>query len=301
MARGVAVVGAGRLARAVVPLLARAGQGPVAVYARRIARARAACRAVKGARAVADLAATVRDAPVVLLAVTDRAIETLARRAAALPGIEWRNRVVLHHAGALGVEPLAPLERRGAAVGVLHPLQCLGGGRDLADLLPGSRARIDGDPRARRAARRLARAIGLVPLRFPRSLNEADRSAYHAAGGLVSNDLVALVSLALELLESTGLDRRAALAALGPILRGTLTQIERDGPLGALTGPAPRGDAETLRRHLKRLSAVSTEGEQVHRLLSRELARLAARARVLDAAGLRRILRAVGRLPGRRL
>jgi len=288
------VIGAGRLSRAFLPLMAAAGYPIAAVFARRPAAARAACRGIAGARATTNLASAADNARLVLIAVPDRAIEDVAERLARLPALDWKRRVVLHHAGALGCEPLAPLARAGAAIGLLHPMQCLGKGTQARTVLPGSSARIEGDRAARRVATRLARDLGLLPLRFPHDLGPDERSAYHAAGGLLANDLVALTSLALELMESTGLDRRAALRALSALARGTLEQIERGGPAAALTGPVPRGDVETIRKHLRRLKKLSAEDAELHRLLSRRLARVAADLGELSPRELERLLRATG-------
>ena len=269
-----AVIGAGRLARALLPLLGPAGYPVVAVAARRSAAARAAARGLARVRATTSLRGAVEDARLVLLAVPDAAVRGGARTIAAPPGFDWSGRTVLHHAGALGVEPLETLARAGAGVGVLHPLQCLGTASAASRLVPGSRARIDGDRRGRPVASRLARDLGLVPLRLPRGLTESQRATYHAAAALVSNDLVALLALGTEMLESIGLSRRAAREALLPLARGTLDQLSGAGIRGAITGPVARGDLETLRGHLRALGRRSKAAAEVHRLLSRRLARL---------------------------
>ena len=106
-------------------------------------------------------------------------------------------------------------------------------------------------------------------------LTPAECNAYHAAASLVSNDVVALLDVGVELLRSIGIGRRRALDALLPLLRGTLTQIDRSGLAGPLTGPAVRGDVDTLRAHLRQLSRGSPEDREIHRLLSIRLARLA--------------------------
>jgi predicted short-subunit dehydrogenase-like oxidoreductase (DUF2520 family) len=273
-----AVIGAGRLARALLPLLGPAGHPVVAVADGRRARA-------------ADVGA----ARLVLLAVPDRAIAEVAARLARR-AIDWRGRVVLHHAGALGLSPLAALARRGAGVGVLHPLQCLGtDAAAAADLVRGSRARIEGDRAGRAAAARLARGLGLVVL--PIDPTPASRAAYHAAAALASNDLVALLDLAAELLVSAGVSRHAARRALLPLARGTLCQLEAADLAGALTGPAARGDVPTLRAHLERLAQGSPEGAEVHRLLSGRLAAAAQGLGALSACDADRVRRL--RVPGR--
>jgi len=210
-----------------------------------------------------------------LLAVPDRSIAPTARLLSKAPRVDWQGRIVLHHAGALGTEPLAPLSDAGAAVGVLHPLQSLGIPELVAEILPGSRARIEGDSRGRSTATRLARSLGLVPLRLKRDLSDSDRTAYHAAAALASNDLVALLAIGLELLESIGLTSRQATDALVPLVRGTLAQVQHRGVSGALTGPVPRGDRETVFAHLDRISQGRPVDHEVHRQLSIRLARLA--------------------------
>jgi len=271
------IVGTGRLARALAPLLGPAGHPVVSVVGRTSGAARSTVRGLPRAVATTSLTRGLEHAKLVLLAVPDRRVATLAKELAALEAIEWKRRVVLHHAGALGCESLEPLRRAGAGVGLLHPFQSLGVAELAAELLPGARARVEGDRRGLAAARRLARALGLVPLALGK-LSARDRTAYHAAASLLSNDVLALLAVGTGLLESIGLGQRRALAALLPLARGTLRQVERAGLTGPLTGPATRGDVETLRAHLRRLDTLaggSPEDREIHRLLSLRLARLA--------------------------
>jgi len=263
-------VGAGRLTRALLPLLDRAGYRVAWVAARRLASARSACRGVDGVRVTRDPARAAQDAGLLLLAVPDRAVAALARELSGAVRGGWSRRVVLHHAGALGPEVLRPLARLGAPTGVLHPMQALGDPAAARLVLPGSRARIEGHPRAMRAARRLARDLGLVPLAAA-SLSPAGRQTYHAAASLLSNDLIALLSLAVDLLESIGMQRGDAVRALGPLGRGTLAQAERRGLAAALTGPVVRGDSETVAAHLRRLARHGRDAAELHRILSRRL------------------------------
>lgn len=297
-----AVIGTGRLARALLPLLSPAGFPVAAVAGRSLPAARRLARGLPGARAVTDPATAVRAGGLVLLAVPDAAIADLAGQLGACSGISWRGRVVLHHAGSLGLEPLDPLRRRGASVGLLHPLQCLGRPEIAAAALRGSRARIEGTPKARLLAIRLARALGLVPLPLRRGLSAADRSAYHAAAALLSNDVVALLDLGADLLVSIGLRRAEAMAALAPLAHGTLAQVEESGLEAALTGPVARGDVKTLQAHLRALRARSTAAEAVHRLLSKRLLRLVAASAAPPRSRARKEMAALlgGRPAGRR-
>jgi predicted short-subunit dehydrogenase-like oxidoreductase (DUF2520 family) len=266
------VVGAGRLARALVPLLPDAGYPVVAVAAPRLARARAVARTAS-ARATTRAQEFAHEASLVLLAVPDgeiaRAAGDLARATRGWDG------VALHHAGALGVEPLAPLARAGAATGVLHPLQSLADPRLAAHHLRGARARVEGDARALAVATRLARRLGLRPLRLDAADPATARAAYHAAASIASNDVLALLDVAVTLFGRAGIAADEAIAALVPLARGTLAQAERAGVASAITGPVIRGDLDTLRAHLATLAAADPDAAAVHRSLSVRLARIA--------------------------
>ncbi len=265
-----AVIGAGRLAGSLAPRLRDAGYPIVALASPGGRSARRLRRRLGVGSATADPRRAAQRAALVLLAVPDREIAQLAAELAG-GAPSWAGRTVLHHAGALGADVLSPLSRSGAAVGVLHPLASLAAPAGSASMLAGCAARIEGDRRGSAMARRVASDLGLVPLALPPRSGTAGRELYHAAAALASNDLLALLDLAAELLMRAGLSRRAALEALLPLARGTLAQARSSGLGGSLTGPVVRGDSGTLSRHLRRLGRTSRRAAEVHRLLSLQL------------------------------
>ncbi|HEX4823276.1 MAG TPA: DUF2520 domain-containing protein [Candidatus Polarisedimenticolaceae bacterium] len=258
----IAILGAGALARAVAPKLA-----PAVVWSRDPKDAKAIARSNKRLRAVRDLTAAVRDAEIVLLAVPDAAVGPLAARLARLRRT-WSGIVVLHAAGALGPEPLAPLEAAGASTGVLHPLAVLG---TRGAKIAGAAARIEGGAEARAAARRLAKNLGLRPLPTGKGL---DRPAYHAAASLASNDVVALLLAARALLVRAGVAEAAAARGVVALAESALAVARRHGIEGALSGPAFRGDAATVAAHLRVLGMSDRETAAAHRALSKTLTAL---------------------------
>jgi predicted short-subunit dehydrogenase-like oxidoreductase (DUF2520 family) len=297
----IAIIGTGKLARAFAPLLADRGYRIAAVAGRRPGPARSLCRTLRGASPTTVPERAAASAELILLAVPDREIASLAARLSRAEGLTWKGKTVLHHAGALGLEPLRPLERSGAAVGVLHPLQAFGDPAVAREVLPGSRARLEGTPKALVEARRLARDLELVPLRMKRKMTARERVAYHAAASLASNDLLSLLGLAVDLMQSAGLGRRAALEALAPLARGTLAQAERRGLGASLTGPVVRGDVETVAAHLAELERRAPLDATLHRLLSVRLLELAEReGHSLSEADRRRLNRLLASSSGGR-
>jgi predicted short-subunit dehydrogenase-like oxidoreductase (DUF2520 family) len=286
----VAIVGAGGLARAMARALGRSGGAEVTVASRRPAQARALARGARGVRSVRRIEDAIADAVVVVLAVPDRVIEPLARSLAPMRA-SWRGVVALHAAGAYGPELLAPLKVHGAATGVLHPLAVLGAGADVS--LAGAYARLEGQPAALAAARRLCALTGLLPLRGLRLGSPKGRRSYHAAASLLSNDLIALLAAAQGLLVRRGVARRDALVALTTLAERALAQARETGLLGALTGPVARNDGATLLAQLRTLRSEDPAVAAAHRALSLRLLPLAVSAGRADratASALRRLL-----------
>jgi len=198
---------------------------------------------------------------------------------------EWRGRIVLHTSGATPDAVLSPLRRRGAAVGRLHPLRSFPRHAAPPDSLHGIWFALSGDRAAMTAGRRLAHLLG--GRAFP--LRRGEEAAYHLSAVLASNLVVALAAEAARLAPRFGTTPGTALRRLGPLLRGTVREIETGGAARALTGPVARGDAEAVAAQLALLRGRARE---IYRLLSLAALDLAApRLSRSRRAALRRALR----------
>lgn len=227
-------------------------------------------------------------ANVIVLAVPDDAIAPLAA-ALAHHSVIKPHQVVLHLSGLLGHTALEALSSSGAAIGSLHPLQTLVEPERAPEHLRGAWAAVEGMPQAAAVAERLARDIGLRPFR----LRAEDKARYHAGAVFASNYFVVVEAIAQDLLCSTGLSEADAWAALAPLVTGTLDNLRRQGPPGALTGPVARGDAETVMRHL---AVLAGEDRELYRRLGSVALELA-RRRGLDEAAAVRVMRALATDP----
>ena len=204
----VAIVGAGRVGRAVAAALTDAGievRGPLG----------------RGADAAVEA--------VVLLAVPDAEIAA----AAASLGSGTRTLVVGHFSGATTLEPLAAHD--GFSI---HPLTTITGAGTSFDGVPAAVAGATG--RALATATALARVLGMRPF----EVADEHRAAYHAAASIASNFLLALEAFAEDLAASAGVPREA----LAPLGRATVENWQRDGAAASLTGPIARGDEATAAR-----------------------------------------------------
>ena len=207
------------------------------------------------------------DVDVLFLAVRDDAIRPLAQLLHDTQSVQAAH-VVLHLSGVQGQEALGPLVTTRAALGSLHPLQTISDPAQAPERLRGAWAAVEGMPRAMETAERLAEDVGLRPFR----LTAKAKAVYHAGAVFASNYFVVVEAVAQRLLRHAGLTDAEAWTALRPLVRGTLENLEQQGPLAALTGPVLRADSDTIVRHLESLTA---DDGRLYRSLGRAALELA--------------------------
>jgi len=202
----------------------------------------------------APLADIARGIDVVIIATPDRAIAEIA---SAIRPVD--STVIIHLAGALGLEVLAPHARRAA----VHPLMTLPDAQTGAARLRGAWFAVAGDD----VARDVVRALDGHPF----AVADADRARYHAAAVVASNHLVVLLGQVERLAASVDVP----FAAFLPMIRAAVDNVEARGAARALTGPAARGDDATIERHLR---ALDESERPLYRVLSNAARTLASSA-----------------------
>ena len=255
----VGVVGAGRAGLALARALGVAGHA-VYVHGRREHTVPPPLVASWG-----DTVPWLAAVDIVLLAVPDAAIAAAARR---LEQVSAKH-VVLHLAGPIGIEALAPLRESGAALGAFHPLLGLRGLETPPERFRGAIAALAGDERALATGRDLATALGIVAIPVP----GPERARYHAGAVFAANYLVTLAGAAERLMIQAGLPEGVAREGIARLMESSLANVRDAGPSAALTGPIVRGDVGTVERHLEALGD-SPEGV-LYRALGKETLRLA--------------------------
>jgi predicted short-subunit dehydrogenase-like oxidoreductase (DUF2520 family) len=268
--------------------MAAGGESVVAIASRNRARAEAAARFIGVAAPsiqVVEYSALPRLATRVLIAVSDQGIEPVAT---ALAAAGMRSGAALHTCGARGPDALEALRTAGVACGMLHPLQTImsaeQGVNSLADVTFG----LSGD---REATAWAGEIVEMVTGGRGQSLHiKADRLRYYHAGAVMaSNAVVAAVDAAIVLLAHAGVERDAALRAVGPLTRTSVANALRSGPQAALTGPVARGDAATVAAHREALRDVEPTVARLYEAAAGHLLQLA-KQRGLSEASVRALL-----------
>jgi predicted short-subunit dehydrogenase-like oxidoreductase (DUF2520 family) len=190
------------------------------------------------------------DADLVLLCVPDRVVSEVAGTISVGP---W----IAHTSGATPLAALDPHEKRFG----LHPLQSFTRARG-PEQLDGAYAAVTAESdEGREVGYWLARELGLEPF----AIQDSERALYHAGAVVAASYLVTLHQAAADLVEAAG----APPEALVPLMRRVL---ENDFEL---TGPAVRGDWETVEAHLTAIRERLPELEPLYRALADATAELA--------------------------
>jgi predicted short-subunit dehydrogenase-like oxidoreductase (DUF2520 family) len=208
-------------------------------------------------------------ADLVLLAVPDDVLPGLVRGLAAADAFR-PGQIVVHTSGSHGVAVLDPATQRGVLPLALHPVMTFTGRTEDVARLAGASVAVTamkgegeagGDEAAWSVGEALVVEMGAEPVRVP----EAVRPLYHAALAHGANHLITLVRDCVDVLERAGV--RPAERLVAPLLSAALDNALRHGDR-ALTGPVARGDAGTVRRHLRELVAVDPDLAGTYRVLA---------------------------------
>lgn len=256
----VGVVGTGRAGAVLGAALNRAGHNVKACTAvSDLSRLRA--ESLLPGVPILPISEVVADRDLILLAVPDdvlaEVVTGLAATHAVSPGT-----FVMHVSGRFGIEVLQSLTAQGCLPLALHPVMTFTGTSIDLTRLSGCPFGVTTHETLRAVAETLVVEMGGEPVWVP----ESNRGLYHAALSFGANNLMTLVNQTLELLVAAGIENPDLLIA--PLLGASLDNALRNGD-SALTGPIARGDAGTVREHLRALESAGPAVIETYRALAR--------------------------------
>ena len=230
----VVIIGSGNTATVMGGKIAAAGHSILQVVGRRPAPAAQLAEEL-GCGYSTRWAEIDRGAELYLVALSDGALEGLGKELS-LPG-----KLVLHTAGAVARAVLSGVSENN---GVLYPLQSL---RKEIRPFPEFPLLIDAN---RPEDLAVIRAFACTIARQVEQADDTTRLKLHLSAVLVNNFTNHLYTLAADYCRREGMD----FSLLLPIIRETAERVGRYPPTGVQTGPAIRGDQNTISRHLNLLS-----------------------------------------------
>lgn len=247
-----AVIGAGNVASSLAPELSRY-LDVRQIYSRDITNARALASAIDGCEAISSLDALSSDIDFYLISVRDDAVANVVRATESIKQGLWA-----HTSGSVPADILSGKE----FYGVFYPLQTFSKGKSVN--LREVPFFIEGNDE--KSLNRLMKLAAFVSDK----VYEADsdrRKKLHVAAVFACNFANLMWIEADRLLKDEGL----AIDVFYPLLRETLSKLDKMSPLMAQTGPARRGDVGVIKKHLSMLDGDKAE---IYKLLSENILKI---------------------------
>lgn len=165
-----------------------------------------------------------------------------------------RGKIICHFSGSLSSVVFSGREQAGASGCSVHPMYAFSSKETSWQQLNQVLFTMEGDSHA---LDRVGLVLAEAGIRHF-VIDSAKKERYHAAASMVSNMMIGLYQMSIDMLQDCGFEEAAARILLEPLVRNNIENLLATTPEQALTGPIERNDVETVRKHL----AVLTEEER---------------------------------------
>ncbi len=250
----VSFIGAGNLAWHLAPALDNAGYIVKEVYSRDAKNAESLVEKLYEAEVKTDLDFSTSTSSVFVIAVPDDVIPEIAQEIA-LPG----DAILVHTSGSQGMNVLGYAATPN--LGVFYPLQTFTMNTKVE--LNSVPIFIESETAAgEKVLMAMAKSVSKIVFK----ITPEERQALHVAAVFASNFTNHMMNLAQEIMKENSL----SFEWLKPLVTEMITKSLSIGPENAQTGPAKRGDLETLDRHMDFLKHDESVSE-LYKVISQDI------------------------------
>jgi len=231
----VVFIGSGNVATILARRMQRKGYSIKEIYSQDISNATTLADEV-GAKAVASLQDITKESDIYILAVSDRAISSIATQ------VSFPGKLVIHTAGSIPQDVLKAMSDR---YGVLYPIQSLRKNMHADTPVP---FLIEGNNKdTTKQIEDIAKSIS-DSVAFG---DDTTRLKLHVAAVFACNFTNYMYVQSAAFCAKEGID----FTLLQPLIEETANRLRDNHPSKVFTGPASRGDINTVNKHLSLLQA----------------------------------------------
>lgn len=212
----------------------------------------------------------IEDCDCIFVATTDRSLEDVWRQILDT-GVPLTNKIFCHFSGSFSSDVFSGVEATGASACSIHPMAAFSDKSTSYQQLNQVMFTLEGKDPARSRILELFQGMGNAVL----TISSEKKTLYHCSASLVSNFVIGLYQMGLDILGECGIKQEDATALVETLVRNNVEAMLQNGPENALTGPIERGDAITIEKHLAALSGRDRErylllGEKVLEVAERK-------------------------------
>jgi predicted short-subunit dehydrogenase-like oxidoreductase (DUF2520 family) len=253
-----AIIGAGALGTHLALALQERKFSIVQVVSRSLANAEKLARLLGNVPFTDSLHKLSLEAEVVFLCVSDSQLPKVVED---LRNFGAQDACFLHLAGSVSLKTLKPL---GLKIGVVYPLYTFSPNRKLTwQNIP---LFLEASPASGSIVGAIARALS--PTHY--WLNSRERLQLHLAAVFMANFVNHLANCSQTIIEPLA-EKGVRLEVFFPLLEEVVDKLRSMSPDQAQTGPARRGDKNTLRKHQKILTSRFPDLQKIYQVMSSSL------------------------------
>lgn len=268
-------IGAGKVGTGLAIALSSKNYPVVGVYDTIRQSAENFAASVKGCKIMSTPQEVADNAEFVFITTPDAYIEQVCS------SVKWQpKQYVVHCSGANTVQLLQSAKKAGAYVGVFHPGLTFADTKQAAKNIPGSTFDIEsGDEILLNKFKEMAASLDSNWI----VVKAEEKPVYHVAVEFTSLFVMLLFRMSADMMQAMGITEEEAVKAALPMIRGTANNIENNWTSQPLTGPADRGDVDTIRKHIDGLAKIYPKALPLYREMVRQNVSYAIRHKVIDS------------------
>lgn len=209
----------------------------------------------------------VDDCDAIFITTPDGQIEVVANIISTILNKKQKEIILIHTSGALSSQVFSGMGNHVYGYSV-HPIYAVNSKTESYINFSKAYITIEGNEKHLEDVKELFDVLGHTV----KVISAENKTKYHASAVFASNLVVGLYSKATHLLSECGFDEDEAMKALVPLFTNNADNIANKGCKDALTGPVARCDVGTVSKHL---DVISGDDQEVYKLLSRELVKIA--------------------------
>jgi len=203
----------------------------------------------------------VNSSDIIFITVTDTAISDIWD---SVKELSIKNKVICHCSGCLTSDIFLGIEKLNAFPCTLHPILAIDNRNISIEKLSKAFFTIEGSKYARNMIREIIEKCG-NKYSF---IDACDKIKYHAAACFVSNLVVAINKIGVDIFKQCGFSQSNSKYAVNTLMFENIKNVYENGIIDALTGPVERNDIITIEKHL---NCLNESDELIYRLLSYKL------------------------------
>lgn len=206
----------------------------------------------------------IKDSDIIFITTPDDIIEKSWQK---IKNHNLEGKIIAHASGSLSSTLFSDSKNSGCYFYSIHPIFPFSDKFTCYKNLKGAYFSLEGDEKHFAFIKNTLESLGNKVI----AINSSSKTLYHLSCVISSNLVLSLLNYSTTLLKALGLEEDDGLKALSPLIYANINSIIEKGFHSSLTGPVPRGDLDTISKHLKDMP---NEFKDIYKLLSLNLLKL---------------------------